>query len=163
MTLAIALLVGVAFLAPEPVEASPYADSAQSVSCKKKRKSKKRRAKRKARRAKSKKKLTAKTIKRWQKKGWSNAKIVKKAQARGYTVTKKEAKRLKKYRVRKSLIAALEKPAAGAVAAAPAAPKGPAPIRVDVEMDPNDIDFDSVPPPDGMDMRFADMHRAQND
>lgn len=152
LTLALALLVGGAFAVPDTAFARP---SAESSLCKKKKRSKKRRRKAK----KAKRKITAKTIKRWQKKGWSNEKIVKKAQARGYKVTKRERRKLKKLRVRKSLRLALAKPAA-APAAKPA-PSGPKRIDIEAEMDPNDIDFDSVAPPAGMDMRFADAHRAE--
>ena len=145
LTLALTLVVGGAFAIPEPVEAAPQADS---VCKRKKRRSKRRR----------KKKLSAKTIKRWQKKGLSNERIVEKARARGYKVTKRERRKLKRARVRKSLIAALAAPAAKRVAA----PSGPQPIDIEKTIDPNEIDFDSVAPPEGMDMRYADLHRAQS-
>lgn len=154
---ALALIVGGAFAVPDAAYAGPYSGQA---SCKKKRKKRKKRSRRAKRtKAAKKKKLSAKTIKRWQKKGWSNAKIVKKAQARGYRVTKKERRKLKRFKVRKSLIAALSSSQVGAVASA--GPAKPQAIDIESTIDPNDIDFDSVPPPAGMDMRFADAHRQE--
>lgn len=146
LTLALALLIGGAFAVPDLAEARP---DAERSTCKKKRRKRRKKAK----------KVTAKTIKRWQRKGWSDAKIVKKAKARGYKLTKREKRKLKKLKVRKSLRLALATPTK---AEAKPARTGPAPIRVDAEMDPNDIDFDSVAPPAGMDMRFADAHRAES-
>lgn len=159
-TLALALLIGGALTAPELAEAAP--DAPHSSLCKKKRRSKKRRKTRaKKRSPKRAKKITAKTIKRWQKKGWTNAKIVRKAKAKGYVVTKKELRRLRKYRVRKSLRKALKTELVAVAAVTPAKKRGPQRIDLNATIDPDDIDFDSVPPPEGMDMRYADLHRQE--
>lgn len=163
-TLALALLMGAAFAAPEAAFASPYAHAADdSVSCKKKRSKKRRRRARRARARRAKKRgITAKTIKRWQRKGWSNEKIVAKAKKKGYRVTKRERKRLRRYRVRKSLRRDLVAMTVAAKQPEAAKPSGPQPIDIESTIDPNEIDFDSVPPPDGMDMRYADAHRAES-
>ena len=156
LVFALALLVGGALAAPDAT-AAPARGSAL---CKKKKAKKAKAAKAaKAPKAAKAKKVTAKTIKGWQKKGLTDEEIVKLAAESGYAVTKKETKRLKKLKVRPSLMAALS----GAPAAPPAAaaPKGPQPIDIGKIIDPNDIDFDSVPPPQGMDMRYADAHRAE--
>lgn len=147
LTLTLALAIGGAVAWPSAAEAAP---GRSAVSCKRGK-------------AKKAKKLTAKTIRRWEKKGWSDEKIVKKAQARAYKVTKKERKRLTRYKVSAPLIAALAATDAPVAKArlAPATPAARQPIDLETTIDPNDIDFDSVPPPEGMDMRFADAHRAE--
>ena len=156
-TLALALMIGGALTVPEIATASP--DAPQSSVCKrKKRKKSVRRKRRRAKRAK--RRITAKTIKRWQRKGYSNKKIVRLAKKRGYKLTKKERRRLRRYKVRRSLRKAL-KTGLVAKAAPPKAPKKKGVVDLEETIDPNDIDFDSVPPPEGMDMRFADMHRAE--
>ncbi len=155
LTLSLALMIGGALSVPDLAEASE--SSAISSHCKRK---KSRRAKKRSRRRRA-KKVTAKTIRRWQKKGLSHAKIVKKAHARGYKVTKRERRKLKRLRVNKRLIAALSARRAKKTTLASARPSGPQPIDINTTIDPNDIDFDSVPPPEGMDMRFADAHRAE--
>ena len=147
LALALTLMVGGTFVVPDAVAAPTR------TACKKKR------AKAKAKKA---KKVTAKNIKAWQKKGLTDEEIVKLATEGGYKVTKKETKKLKKLKVRTTLVAALSTPVGGTTTAAAApAPKGPEPIDIDTVIDPNDIDFDSVPPPKGMDMRYADAHRAE--
>src|SRR5688572_16201220 len=96
-------------------------------------------------------KVNALTISKWQKKKVPDDQIVEKATAAGYKVTKAEKKKLLKYKVKKPLIARLEgKAAEGAVADAAPATKAPPSFDLEKTMDPNDIDFDSVPPPKGM-------------
>jgi hypothetical protein len=98
-------------------------------------------------------KVTAKTIAKWQKKKMPQDQIVEKAMAAGYKVTKLEKKRLLKYKVKKPLIAKLEeaqKAPAPAAMVAEASPNKTPTFDLDKTMDPNEIDFDSVPPPKGM-------------
>lgn len=165
LTLSLALIIGGALSMPDLATASESSAIRSSCKSKKSRRAKersrrRRRAKKRARQRRRAKKVTAKTIRRWQKKGLSHAKIVKKAHARGYKVTKRQRRKLKRLRVSKRLIAALSaRPAPKATLAAAA--RGPQPIDINTTIDPNDIDFDSVPPPEGMDMRFADAHRAE--
>ena len=116
----------------------------------------KRKKVRRGKRRRKTKAVTAKRIRYWQRKGLSDNEIVAQVSKRGgYALTKKKWRRLKKYRIRKSLrrrLAQLHR----------AKKRGePAPINLAASMDPNDIDFDSVAPPPGMDMEFADLHRKE--
>ncbi|MEQ8279242.1 MAG: hypothetical protein RMA76_17555 [Deltaproteobacteria bacterium] len=148
LALGLGLLAGLGLVAPEIA----FADRPTAGQCKRK-KQKKRRKARRARRARARraKAFNARTIKKLQRKGYTNDEIVEKARAANYVVTKKQKRRLKKMRVRRSLIAALATPAP-AKAVAPAKPQ---PIDLDRTIDPNEIDFDSVPPPDGMPTGYA--------
>lgn len=159
IVLALTLLVGSTFAVPDAVAAPT-----RSL-CKKKKKAKKKAKKAKAAAAEPEakaKKVTAKSIKAWEKKGLNDEEIVKLAAEGGYKASKKEAKKLKKLKVRPTLLAALTgAPAPAPAATAAATPKGPQPIDINTVIDPNEIDFDSVAPPKGMDMRYADAHRAE--
>lgn len=156
LALSLGLLAGLGLVAPDLAFAERPSTSA---SCKRAKKNKKKkRSKRKARRARraSKKKIrrvTAKQIKRMQRRGLTDDQIVAKAHAAKYKLTKRERRQLKRLRVRKTLIAALDRPVASTVAAA--APAEPLKFDLDKTIDPNDIDFDSVPPPEGMPTEFA--------
>jgi hypothetical protein len=101
-------------------------------------------------------KITARTIAKWQKKKMKPDLIVEKAMAGGYKITKAEKKKLLKLKVKKPLIAKLElaqkeqaAPVTASVDAPAAAPKKE-PFDPNKTIDPNSIDFDSVPPPKGM-------------
>ena len=126
----------------------------------KKRSVKKRRAKRSRRKTKA---ITAKTIRRWQKKGLSDRQIIALVSRNGgYRPTRKNWRKLKRAKVRKSLRRRLlkaERARRGSGGRKKVA-QGPV-FDLDAELDPNDIDFDSVAPPEGMDMEFADMHRQE--
>ncbi len=163
LALMLALVMGVSFSVPEPAQAASV-----STACKKKKKRKKKRysKKRKKRRKKSKKarKVTAKSIKRWQKKGLSNEEIVEKALAKGWKNTKRNRKKLRRARVRKSLrkaFLAQYKASKNVDLAATSAPAAAKPINIHETIDPDDIDFDSVPPPDGMPAELARQHREE--
>ncbi len=147
--LGLGLLAGLGLVAPEIA----FADRPTAGQCKRKKSKKRRKARkaRRARRARRAKAFNARTIKKLQRKGYTNDEIVEKARAANYVVTKKQKRRLKKMRVRRTLIAALAAPAP-AKAVAPAKPQ---PIDLDKTIDPNEIDFDSVPPPDGMPTGYA--------
>lgn len=155
IALLLGLAAGLALVAPDVSFAS---ERPSATSCKKKRKKRKKRRARRNRRAK--KRVTAKKIKRWQKRGLTNEEIVAKAEAAGYKVTKREARKLRRFKVRKSLRLALAGKTAAPAEAAPAAP-----MKIDLNhtMDPNDIDFDSVPPPDGTPTKYSKLESPQKE
>jgi hypothetical protein len=104
------------------------------------------------------KKVTVKTIFRWRKSGLSDAEIASKANDAGYQLTAADKAKLKKGHASKALIAALggkdaEPEAAKATVAQAPAPsaKPTTPGRM---IDPNEIDFDSVPPPAGIPSQY---------
>ena len=145
------------------VSLSPAWVEAASKRATKTKTQKKRAAKKSVKKAKA-KKVTAKTIARWQKQKMPREEIVEKAAAAGYKVTKLEKRKLLRYKVKRPLIAQLE----GAQKAAPAPASEAAlatktPLKFDLEktMDPNDIDFDSVPPPKGMPTDLAKKQRDE--
>jgi hypothetical protein len=127
-------------------------------------KSKKKKAAKKKRTAKKpgKAKLTALSISKLQKKKVPEDQIVEQATAAGYRVTKAEKKKLLKYKVKKPLIARLESIGKAApVAGASPATKAPPSFDLEKTIDPNDIDFDSVPPPKGMPDDLAKKQRNE--
>lgn len=139
-------------MAPDLADASSSSPSAID-SCKRKRRSKKRRRRmrrrRRARRA-AHHKVTARTIARWQRRRVKENTIVARAMKAGYEVkTRRERRRLRKYRVRRSLIAKLATATKKKNRAPPPEKKAPD-FNLDKTIDPNEIDFDSVPPPSGI-------------
>lgn len=154
---------------PSPsAHGAPSSEADWTTATKKKKKKKKRKARRSRRRrarrnasrprnpvvrtrTPKKRRITARTIKRWQNKGWTDARIVARAEKAGYRATKREQARLRKARVRRSLRTALVRRTAE--------PRGAARFNLHQSIDPNDIDFDSVPPPDGMPEELAKAHR----
>lgn len=165
LCLPIALVVGFSFVAPDLADASSSSPSAID-SCKRKRRSKKRRARqRRMRRAKraAHRKVTARTIARWQRKRLKEDAIVARAMKAGYKVeSRREKRRLRKYRVRKSLIAKLVTATEQKKAPAKAQPKAPE-FNLDKTIDPNEIDFDSVPPPTGIPDRYSSNGANEKD
>lgn len=125
-------------------------------------KGKKKRRARKARRGKrAKSKVTSGMIIEMVETGMSDDEIVRKAYAEGFLPTKPTLKAMKKKKVRKSLRLALRKgPPKTTVAAAK---KGPQPIDLETEIDPAELDFDDLPPPEGMPAEIADKHQAAYD
>lgn len=97
--------------------------------------------------------VTAHSIVQWKKQGVSDEDIVARASEAGYRPTPRDRARLKKARVSKSLLLALEGRSAGE-ATSPSA-KGARPIDVTKLTNPNDIDFDSVPPPQGIPKQYG--------
>lgn len=97
------------------------------------------------------KKITAKSLLKWKKSGMTDDEIVAKAQSSGYELTSKDKAALKKAKA-KSLIAAFSGSSGAAeeeveeVAATPVKK----PIDLSEITAPEDIDFDSVPPPTGV-------------
>jgi hypothetical protein len=108
------------------------------------------------------KKVTSKSVIAWKKQGLSDDEIVSRANDGGFRMTPLARTNLKKAHISKSLLAALEgkaeetKPTPASreltIAAAPE-PKKAKPINL-AQIDPNDIDFDSVPPPKGIPERY---------
>jgi hypothetical protein len=123
-------------------------------------KKKKKAVKRKKRVKRAKPKVTARTIAKWQRKKMPHDQIVEKALAAGYKVTKAEKRKLLKLKVKKPLIARLENPVESEPALAAAAPATPK-FDLDKTIDPNSIDFDSVPPPKGMPEGYAKKQREE--
>lgn len=146
LALAFGVVAGLGLVAPEIA----LAERPSAGLCKKSKAKKKKKAKRARRRAAAKKAtFNARAAKRMQKRGMTDAQIVAKAEAAGYVMNAKQERQMKKLRVRKSLIAALSgapmDDAPKAAAPIPAAK----PIDLNHTIDPNEIDFDSVAPPDG--------------
>jgi hypothetical protein len=147
--LPVVLLLGAAIL-PSEVEARGF------EVCKKKAKKK---------RAVKRSKVTAATIAKWQKQKLSPDEIVEKATAAGYVVTKSEKAKLKRLKVKPLVITKLEmskKDAPAPAVAAPAKKKDPE-FNLDRTINPNDIDFDSVPPPNGMPAEYARKQKAEQE
>ncbi len=155
--LAFALAFGLA--APEG-SFTPSFDGIQSVEAKSKKRRRRKRRRRRAKRRAS-KKVTAKKISRWQRKGWSHDKILQKATAANYKVTKRERRRLKKYRVKRSLIKKLANLEAAEATPVRTAAQPNKPINIHETIDPNEIDFDEVPPPDGMPTKYATSQKQE--
>jgi hypothetical protein len=126
---------GVTFVAP-PAHASSV--------CAKKKKKKAKKA------AAAPKKITAATLIKWRKSGMTDDEIVAKAQAADYVMSSKDKAALKKAKA-KSLIAAFSGSSASeeeeSVEVAAPARKA---IDINDITNPEDIDFDSVPPPTGI-------------
>jgi hypothetical protein len=105
-------------------------------------------------------KVTSKSIIKWKKQGLSDDAIVERANDSGFKMTPIAKTSLKRARISKSLLAQLEgKPAATNVGREmtipeekPAAKK---PVNLAQVGDPNDIDFDSVPPPKGIPEKYV--------
>ncbi len=154
-----ALVLGLA-LCPGWAEAAP----SNSAACKAKRASRKKGTKRRGHRVAPKKrahpKVTAATIAKWQKRKVPQDQIVEKATAAGYKVTKIEKKRLLRLKVKKPLIAKLEEAQKVPGALAQATPAAPS-FNLEETIDPNDIDFDSVPPPKGMPAGMAQKQKEE--
>lgn len=125
------------------------------------------------------KKLTSADILKWHKAGLSDDEIVARADAGGFKLTALAVSRLKKAHAPKSLILALSgkpaeapaaeeaaptpaaAPARATVAAKPEAPKVK-PINITDLTDPNDIDFDSVPPPAGVPKEYQSSPKSSH-
>ncbi len=144
LALALGVVAGLGLVAPEIASA----ERPSTGLCKRK-KSNKRKKRARRRRAAKKATFNARTVKRLQKRGLTDAQIVAKAKKANYVMNKKQERRMKRMRVRRSLIAALAAPATDAPVASAPIPAAK-PIDLNNTIDPNDIDFDSVPPPDGM-------------
>ncbi len=105
-------------------------------------------------------KVTSKSIIKWKKHGLLDDEIVQRASDGGFKMTPLAKASLKKARISKSLMAQLEgKPAPTNVGREmtipeekPAAKK---PVNLAQVGDPNDIDFDSVPPPKGIPEKYV--------
>ena len=138
------------------------AKSRRAVRKKRTKAGKRRRARASRSARKKRRKVTAKLIRKWQKRGLSDRKILARVERYGgYKLDKRKWRRLKKYRVRRSLRKELLRAHKARRRVAVARAKGVDPIDIDAQVDPDDIDFDSVAPPEGMDMEFADMHRQE--
>lgn len=102
------------------------------------------------------KKVTAQAILKWHKSGMTEDEIVARASEAGYSPTAKDRAALKKGKAPKSLIAALDPGSA----AEPVAEEKPKAIDLTQMTDPNDIDFDSVPPPSGVPAKYKQSAAA---
>ncbi len=146
-------LVGAAEIAPAALSSNPVFAAA------KKKKKKSTTAKTPA----EPKKVTAQSILQMHKKGMTDDEIVARADKAGYSMSAKDRATLKKGHAPKSLMSALDPQGASEPAPAKAAPvektvvaeKKPEPINIHKVTDPNDIDFDSVPPPAGMPKQYT--------
>ncbi len=125
--------------------------------CKKKKKAKKAKKEKAPAAAAKPVKIDSKVIRKWEQQGLSDDEILAKAQEAGYTPTPLGLKRMKAAKVRPSLIAALSGEPAAKIEATPvaAAPKAPK-FDLDKVVDPNEINFDEVPPPKGV----PERHKA---
>jgi hypothetical protein len=123
------------------------------------------------------KKITSKEVIAWKKSGMSDDEIVSRANEGGFRMTALAKSRLQKAHTPKSLMAALEgKPVEAKPVEAKKAdeskaeisitasrPKnaGPKPININHMIDPNEIDFDSVPPPAGIPQKYVSSNQPK--
>lgn len=134
--------------------AAPSAE-ASSVCAKKKKKSKKKKAA-------APKAVTAETLLKWRRAGMTDDEIAARAMSAGYVLNEKDKAKLKKAKAR-TLIGALEG-SGGAedegedqemIAAEPKPAPSAKPININKITAPEDIDFDDVPPPQGVPSKYA--------
>lgn len=123
------------------------------------------------------KKVTAKTILRWKKAGLDDETIAAKASAAGYHLTSRDKAKLKRHHASKALLGALANPrkdesrreerrapgedrrSAAPVTVASAAPAARRPLDLTKKVRPEDIDFESVPPPAGIPKEYVRADR----
>ena len=158
---AIALSLSLAGAFDVPTAAASENGECAAKRGRKKSKAKKRRARRRrARKAATRRarKVTTGRILKWWKAGHSPKAIVLRADKAGWKPTAKAIRRLRRKNVSGDLIERLENLGPARVAASKA--RGPKRIKLEMLDSPEDIDFDSVPEPEGMPGRARPAKRS---